>query len=228
MSAKSALKKFQLEATCYICSGYFIDPVVLDCGHNFCHTCLFDCWRDFFKDFACPQCPETPGDRNIIQNKHLAGLVDLIKQLSDAFSQIAGEVPVCQQHQVQEPLKLFCKNDLIPLCSVCEQSLEHQAHVIVPVEEAAEEYKRETKAGKKKMKEYFKKLHEFLVLQESLLKTKFQTLLGEIRKKRSECFARIFKDIVSCNRIILELEEKCQQPVCEFLQDVKGTMESLE
>ncbi|XP_060094969.1 E3 ubiquitin-protein ligase TRIM7-like isoform X2 [Heteronotia binoei] len=46
---------------------------------------------------------------------------------------------ICQKHQ--EPLKLFCKDHEAPICVVCEQSREHQYHDIVPVEEAAQEYK---------------------------------------------------------------------------------------
>ncbi|XP_060094968.1 E3 ubiquitin-protein ligase TRIM11-like isoform X1 [Heteronotia binoei] len=46
---------------------------------------------------------------------------------------------VCQKHQ--EPLKLFCKDHEAPICVVCEQSQEHQYHDIIPVEEAAQEYK---------------------------------------------------------------------------------------
>lgn len=141
MAANSTLKKFQLEVTCFICSGYFLDPFILDCGHNFCHTCLFNCWRDFMKDYACPQCKQTVESRNIIQNTQLASLVNLIKQLSEGANRAAGQDHICPKHKVQEPPKLFCKNDMTLLCSVCEQSLEHQDHNVVPADKAAQEFK---------------------------------------------------------------------------------------
>lgn len=139
MADASFLEKLQLEITCYICSGYFIDPVILDCGHNFCYTCLFDSWRDFIKEPTCPQCKVTGVRRDVIQNKKLAELVSMIKQLNDKVNPRKRQDHNCQQHR--KPTKLFCKNDLVLLCSECIQSMEHQAHEVLPVEQAAKDLK---------------------------------------------------------------------------------------
>ncbi|XP_048345506.1 zinc finger protein RFP-like [Sphaerodactylus townsendi] len=59
---------------------------------------------------------------------------------------IAGKKErVCQKHQ--KPLKLFCMDDEAPLCVVCDQSLEHQYHRIVPAEEASQKYKVRNRPG---------------------------------------------------------------------------------
>ncbi|XP_054834657.1 E3 ubiquitin-protein ligase TRIM7-like [Eublepharis macularius] len=53
----------------------------------------------------------------------------------------AGGEMVCKKHQ--EPLKVFCKEDRAVLCLVCDKSRQHRSHTVLPLEEAAEEYKNE-------------------------------------------------------------------------------------
>uniref|UniRef100_A0ACB8EG25 Uncharacterized protein n=1 Tax=Sphaerodactylus townsendi TaxID=933632 RepID=A0ACB8EG25_9SAUR len=48
---------------------------------------------------------------------------------------------MCEEHQ--EPLKVFCKEDRAFLCLVCDKSRQHRAHTVLPLEEAAREYKNE-------------------------------------------------------------------------------------
>ncbi|CAM5106205.1 unnamed protein product, partial [Eretmochelys imbricata] len=49
---------------------------------------------------------------------------------------------MCERHQ--EPLKLYCKEDQIPLCLVCDRSWRHRHHTVVPMEEAIQEYRTQT------------------------------------------------------------------------------------
>ncbi|XP_054831873.1 E3 ubiquitin-protein ligase TRIM7-like isoform X2 [Eublepharis macularius] len=51
----------------------------------------------------------------------------------------AEERRVCEKHQ--EPLKLFCKDDGALMCLNCDRSKEHNYHEVIPIEEAAQEYK---------------------------------------------------------------------------------------
>ncbi|XP_060094067.1 E3 ubiquitin-protein ligase TRIM7-like [Heteronotia binoei] len=46
---------------------------------------------------------------------------------------------VCQKHQ--EPFKLFCKDDEVLICVICDRSKEHRDHNTLPLEEASQEYK---------------------------------------------------------------------------------------
>ncbi|CAM4674861.1 unnamed protein product [Leuciscus chuanchicus] len=45
------------EIQCSICLGAFTDPVTTPCGHNFCRTCLSECWPNSQACF-CPLCKE--------------------------------------------------------------------------------------------------------------------------------------------------------------------------
>uniref|UniRef100_A0A8C0HC85 Zinc finger protein RFP-like n=1 Tax=Chelonoidis abingdonii TaxID=106734 RepID=A0A8C0HC85_CHEAB len=124
---------------CPICGEYFKDPVVIDCGHSFCHVCISQCWEGLDTSFSCPQCRETAEQRNLRPNRPLANVLELAKRLSLQVMKVAGGERVCEDHR--EPLKLFCEEDQDPICVVCDRSRAHRAHTVVPIEEAAQEYK---------------------------------------------------------------------------------------
>uniref|UniRef100_A0A670HNY6 Zinc finger protein RFP-like n=1 Tax=Podarcis muralis TaxID=64176 RepID=A0A670HNY6_PODMU len=124
------------EATCSICLEYFKDPVTIpECGHNFCRSCLVQCWGKLEAEASCPQCRITVQPRSLISNRQLANAVEIAKKLSLPLQ----EGKVCEKHQ--ETLKLFCKVDATLICVVCDRSKEHENHKVIPLEEASEEYK---------------------------------------------------------------------------------------
>uniref|UniRef100_A0A8C6VHX8 Uncharacterized protein n=1 Tax=Naja naja TaxID=35670 RepID=A0A8C6VHX8_NAJNA len=129
-------KKLQSEITCFVCSEYLIQPVTLDCGHNFCHACIVKCWAQISDRTTCPQCRVVVPRLNFKPNRQLANAIQLIRQLSD---QAEGNSKCCQQHQ--EHLELFCKNNQVFVCSVCRGSEEHKGHTVIPIETAALEFK---------------------------------------------------------------------------------------
>ncbi|XP_029769755.1 E3 ubiquitin-protein ligase TRIM41-like, partial [Terrapene carolina triunguis] len=130
MAAENPVESLQEEATCPLCLEYFTEPVTLECGHNFCRACI---------TASCPQCRETVQHRNLRPNRQLANVLEIAKRLSLQAAKGAGEDGVCERHQ--EALKLFCEEDQTPICVVCHLSRAHCAHTVVPIEEAAQEYK---------------------------------------------------------------------------------------
>ncbi|XP_032997900.1 zinc finger protein RFP-like [Lacerta agilis] len=129
------------EATCYICQNYFKDPVTIpECGHNFCRSCLIQCWGESEAEASCPQCGERVQRRSLISNRQFANLVELVKNLSlQEGKKEGGEGGVCKDHQ--KPLERFCKEDEALICLVCDRSNEHKHHEVIPLEEAFREYK---------------------------------------------------------------------------------------
>ncbi|XP_078244712.1 E3 ubiquitin-protein ligase TRIM7 isoform X4 [Pogona vitticeps] len=128
------------EATCSICLEDFRDPVITECGHNFCRACLTLYWEGLKdRELACPQC-RAKVLRSLVSNRQLANFVELTKKLRLQEETIAERKGgACGKHR--EPLKLFCKDDEAPICVVCKWSKEHREHQVVPLEEAAQDYK---------------------------------------------------------------------------------------
>ncbi|XP_078244719.1 E3 ubiquitin-protein ligase TRIM7 isoform X1 [Pogona vitticeps] len=140
-AAAASLQGLCEEATCSICLEYFKDPVTIECGHNFCRACLTQSWEGSgVEKVSCPQCREKVR-RNLIPNRLLGNFVELTKKLrlQGETSPTEGKGKTCGKHR--EPLKLFCKDDEAPICVVCDRSKEHRYHHVVPLEEAAQDYK---------------------------------------------------------------------------------------
>ncbi|KAG6923103.1 tripartite motif containing 27, partial [Chelydra serpentina] len=127
------------ELTCSVCLDYFEDPVSLDCGHHFCQTCITQCWEALRTNFHCPECRETFSQRNFKPNRHLRNIVEASRKLTLAPTKEPEVVTVCEKHK--RALDVFCQEDQIPICMVCQLSQDHREHAVVPIEEAAEDYK---------------------------------------------------------------------------------------
>uniref|UniRef100_A0ABM5FHE9 E3 ubiquitin-protein ligase TRIM7-like isoform X3 n=1 Tax=Pogona vitticeps TaxID=103695 RepID=A0ABM5FHE9_9SAUR len=264
--AAAALQDLCEEATCSICLEDFMDPITIECGHNFCRACLTRCWEvSGGEEVSCPQCREKV-QRSLFPNRLLANIVELTKKLR-LEEQMRGEGKggACGKHR--EPLKLFCKDDEAPICMVCKWSKEHRDHLVVPLEEAAQDYKetqsatellkdlissrlklleeeraniltykakteeesqdllKQTKAEMEKMKAEFKKLRQFLEDQEKLLMVRMEEVEKEIVRKKHEHLAKLSEELFSLGDLIREMEQKCQQPPEEFLQDVGSILQ---
>ncbi|XP_044874408.1 E3 ubiquitin-protein ligase TRIM17-like [Mauremys mutica] len=67
---------------------------------------------------------------------------------------------MCKKHL--EPLKFYCKEDQIPICVVCERSMAHRAHMVVPMEEAVQEHRETITEQLRAIESNFEKLHLFV------------------------------------------------------------------
>lgn len=136
MAAPDLSTNLQEEATCAICLDYFTDPVMTDCGHNFCRECIRRCWGQPEGPFACPECRELFPQRNLRPNRPLAKMAEMARRLHPPSPVPQG---VCAAHR--EPLAAFCGDELRLLCAACERSGEHWAHRVRPLQDAAEDLK---------------------------------------------------------------------------------------
>ncbi|XP_032998249.1 zinc finger protein RFP-like [Lacerta agilis] len=253
------IQRLRDEATCPICLDYFKDPVTSpECGHNFCRSCLIQCWGESEAEASCPQCRKRVQRRSLIPNRQLANMVELIKNLSLQERKEEERKGVCEEHQ--EPLKLFCKVHEAPICVVCDKSKEHENHKVIPLEEAFEEYKGEicrrleilrkereeirayqadlekeskdlfklTETERLKTVEKFRELRLFLEEQEKRLLNHVEEVEKEIAGRRNEQLTRLSRKLSSLEKIIQEMEEKGQQPASELLQDMRRTLQRYE
>ncbi|XP_074786629.1 zinc finger protein RFP-like [Athene noctua] len=158
MAGRNPVESLRSEASCSICLGYFREPVSIHCGHNFCRACIARCWEGLEAPFSCPQCRQTTLQKSFRPSRELANIAEIARQLSrrggrggEGEGGGRGGENLCRQHQ--EALKLFCKEDQRPICVVCDRSQAHRSHAVLPVEQAAQEYKEEIQARLQALKE---------------------------------------------------------------------------
>uniref|UniRef100_A0A8B9GQ81 Uncharacterized protein n=1 Tax=Astyanax mexicanus TaxID=7994 RepID=A0A8B9GQ81_ASTMX len=105
--------------SCPVCCDIFRDPVVLQCSHSVCRTCLQQFWKAK-KSRECPVCRRRCSSK-AEPPRNLA-----LKNICEAFlegrsqSSSAGSEGLCTLHH--EKLKLFCLDDQQPMCVVCQTS----------------------------------------------------------------------------------------------------------
>ncbi|XP_066474544.1 tripartite motif-containing protein 10-like [Tiliqua scincoides] len=241
------------ELECPICTEFLRDPVTLDCGHNFCRSCITDyCekWEDL-GDLECPLCKAKIKKGNFRPNFSLANIVEKIKLLSLN----PGKEDLCLKHK--ERLHLFCKEDKELLCLFCERSPEHRSHTVFLLDEAAKEYKarfqdhlrilvieqerilemkiaakkesqdllKQVKMERKKAVTEFRQLQQFLQEQENLLLAQMEEVMEQIIAKREEHLARLSEEQSSLESLIQEMQEKLHHPTGELLKDVGSTLQ---
>lgn len=121
------------DALCPICAKYFTDPVSLECGHNFCRSCITRCWDKLPVNVVCPRwCVYFLEGRKFEPNRELADFVQTTKQIVEQVKEEAEGWENCTEHQM--PLNLFCEDDHAAVCSDCKSSEAHRNHRVVGVD----------------------------------------------------------------------------------------------
>ncbi|XP_005434144.2 E3 ubiquitin-protein ligase TRIM39-like [Falco biarmicus] len=257
MSGADPLETLQVEASCSVCLEYLQDPVIIECGHNFCRRCITRWWAELARDFPCPVCRKTSRHRALRPNRQLGNMVEAARQLRGAKRK-AREESRCQAHG--QALARFCRDDQAPVCLLCEISHAHRAHALVPLDDAALEYKEklqrcleplerkleavagcrareEKKPGELKRKvalwreriaREFEELHQLLEEEERLLLQRLEEEEREILQRLQANLARLGEQRRVLAALVAELEEKCLQSGAEMLKDIKDTLARCE
>uniref|UniRef100_A0A8C5L3V0 E3 ubiquitin-protein ligase TRIM11 n=1 Tax=Jaculus jaculus TaxID=51337 RepID=A0A8C5L3V0_JACJA len=247
MAAPDLSTNLQEEATCAICLDYFTDPVMTDCGHNFCRECIRRCWGQPEGPYACPECRELSPQRNLRPNRPLAKMAEMARRLHPPSPVPQG---VCAAHR--EPLAAFCSDDLRLLCAACERSAEHWAHRVRPLQDAADDAKPgRCEEGSRRMRSKeserahafskvpgcpssvlqkmvesqrqnvlgeFERLRRLLVEEEQQLLQKLEEEELEVLPRLREGAARLGQQSSQLAALIAELESRCQLPALGLLQ----------
>ncbi|XP_027703878.1 E3 ubiquitin-protein ligase TRIM17-like [Vombatus ursinus] len=195
------IENFQEELICSICRDYLENPMSIECGHSFCHSCLLRSWQQASLSFSCPEC------RSVSQVRTFKANVRHRKfPFNRQHQQYPEELRKCERHQ--EAQKLFCMDDQIFLCMSCSKSQEHEAHKICPLEEAAEDYRKRLQDNLKCLDENLKDVKK-LILEEKMV---------------PRTWAVVWTEQVDMSRE--ELQEKFQE-ISEFLSDEEEDVHNL-
>ncbi|XP_069100384.1 zinc-binding protein A33-like [Pleurodeles waltl] len=157
------------ELTCSVCLELFRDPVVLQCGHNFCRVCI-DGSCESQGRCSCPICRAAFSAGSYTALVTLANLVERVRGTilveKDCREQSSKEQ--CECHQ--EKLKLFCKDDGVLACVICRYSLKHSNHSFLPIQDAVSIYKDQLITALDPLKATLNKFKDVKKEQETLIK----------------------------------------------------------
>ncbi|XP_041334283.1 E3 ubiquitin-protein ligase TRIM7-like isoform X1 [Pyrgilauda ruficollis] len=210
MAAAFLPGSLQDEATCSVCLEFFKDPVSIECGHNFCRACIAKSWRELHADFPCPQCREVFQQQSFRPNRQLANMSEIIGQLALRGARAAAEDALCAKHR--EALKLYCKDDRRSICVVCDRSREHRPHAVVPVDEAAEEYKEKIQGRLDFLRKERQELLEFKVNDDKKTQELLKTIESERQKLLSD-FERLRQFLHDQEHILLGQLDKMEKNI---------------
>ncbi|KAF7236228.1 Nuclear factor 7, brain [Varanus komodoensis] len=134
---------------CPICLSIFQDPHMLACSHNFCFSCLESCFTAKGQHKGlCPECRAPFDLQDAVRNRVLSNLSEkaqLLKLEEGLPAGGAGNHYFCEEHE--EPLKLFCIQDEVPICVICRDLPQHQGHSFLPFRNAVKVYQEKLKAS---------------------------------------------------------------------------------
>ncbi|XP_063148875.1 E3 ubiquitin-protein ligase TRIM17-like [Candoia aspera] len=202
MSTEEMTRRLKEELICSICLGYFSDPVSIHCGHTFCRACITKYWHWMKKNhFHCPRCRATSRKKILKPNRELRNIAEIVPKLNEKTEE-KGKMRgrMCQRHQ--EPLKLFCKNDRMAICMVCDKSREHKDHMMFPVEEAILEYEQEFQDQLVSLKKEKEKLLTFQAVNSARSEEALLVYLQNYRKNLMS-FQQILKKKQSGSKFFL-------------------------
>ncbi|KAL0198279.1 hypothetical protein M9458_006819 [Cirrhinus mrigala] len=134
------------ELQCSVCLDVFTDPVSTPCRHNFCKSCLNQCW-DKSEDCYCPHCKETFSERPDLKiNTTLRQVVQHFKEKS-AVTKSEVLCDICDDRKLKALKSCLIliwsritEDDQTPVCPICTVT-DHKNHNTVPLEQESEEKK---------------------------------------------------------------------------------------
>ncbi|XP_059196999.1 E3 ubiquitin-protein ligase TRIM39-like [Centropristis striata] len=225
--------RLEEELCCPVCQDVFKDPVILSCCHSFCKDCLQSWWKD--KEIKeCPVCKRRQS-KEINHNFALKNLCEAFLQERD---QRASE-PLCSLHS--EKLKLFCLDHQQPVCLVCRDSEKHSKHTIRPIDEAAQQHKKELQEtleplkkklkGFKEVKVKFDQTAEHIQVQarctETQIKDQFKKLHQFLEEEEEARMAALREEEEQKSRMMKEKMEALSREIAALSDTVRATEDQL-
>ncbi|XP_078271909.1 zinc-binding protein A33-like [Rhinoraja longicauda] len=213
MALKDQVESWSEEVVCPICLDFFTDPVILECGHNFCRSCITQSWGREGTN-SCPECREEIADRSLRVNRALARLSEKARALSLNRTE-KGSKLFCEEHQ--EEMKLFCENDKKLICVVCRDALEHRNHSFLPIIEAVDIYKARVKSAIESVTKNKSDIDE--IKQQQLRK------ISKVREESHSLQSHVTSQFAELHQIITEKEKYFLKDICEDEERILNLME---
>ncbi|XP_059839369.1 zinc-binding protein A33-like isoform X1 [Hypanus sabinus] len=213
MASIGQVESLTEEVICPICLDFFTDPVSLECGHNFCRSCITRCWEMDERN-SCPECREEIADRTLRVNRALANLAEKFQNLNPNLKGKESKLH-CEEHE--EELKLFCETDKTLICLICRDAQEHREHRFLPIKEAVTICKDQLKSS---LDSLTKKKSDFLEME---LQQKEK--ISGVREQSYNIQTHITSQFAELCHIITEKEQSLLRDIREEEERILSRME---
>ncbi|XP_059197802.1 nuclear factor 7, brain-like [Centropristis striata] len=225
--------RLEEELCCPACQDVFKDPVTLSCYHSFCKDCLQSWWKDK-ETKECPVCRKR-SSKEFIPNFALKNACEALLQERD---QRASE-PLCSLHS--EKLKLFCLDHQQPVCHICRDSEEHSNHRFRPIDEAAQQHKKQLQEtleplkeklkGFKQVKVKFDQTAEHIQVQarhtETQIKEQFKKLHQFLEEEEEARMAALREEEEQKSQMMKEKMEALRREIADLSDTIRATEDEL-
>ncbi|XP_067834791.1 zinc-binding protein A33-like [Heptranchias perlo] len=242
MAVSKQIVTLSEDLTCSVCLSLFVEPVRLDCDHNFCKSCIDKCWDKQGETVSCPECRVVFPRRNYCRNRVLANLTEKARQLDlnpdpDLNLNLNPELILnpekgrshCEEHN--EKLMLFCEEDEILICASCVDSPAHSDHRFLPVQRAVQKYKDQLKLSLDSMEDEKKSKSELKRRQEEKI-SELNELTGSLEQDIAAQFAKIHQYLEDKEKHLMEelrrQKEEDLRPMEKNLKRIEEELRSLE
>ncbi|NXE49602.1 TRI50 ligase, partial [Casuarius casuarius] len=127
MARKMSIDELEDQLLCPICLEVFKEPLMLQCGHSYCKSCVVTLSSELDGQFLCPVCRQSVDCSASPPNVTLARVIEALQSRGEAESTPES----CPVHH--NPLSLFCEDDQEVICGLCGTIGNHRQHKITPI-----------------------------------------------------------------------------------------------
>ncbi|XP_060929665.1 nuclear factor 7, brain-like [Limanda limanda] len=226
--------RLEEDLCCAVCHDVFRDPVLLSCSHSFCKDCVKSWWKD--KEVKeCPLCKRRSSKDQPPVNLVLKNLCETFLQERDQSSSPA----LCSLHS--EKLRLFCLDHQQPVCVICRDSEKHTDHRFRPIDEAAQQHKKQLQETLEPLKEKlqcfervkveFEQTAEHIKVQAGLTETQikehFKKLHRFLEEEEEVRMAALREEEEQKSRMMKEKIEALSRDITSLSDTIRTTEDEL-
>ncbi|KAK1157439.1 hypothetical protein AOXY_G25119 [Acipenser oxyrinchus oxyrinchus] len=234
MARSCSLECLENQLLCPICLEVFAEPLMLQCGHSYCKSCLSSMTLDPYGQLRCPVCRCEVDGGSSPPNVSLARIVEAMRELNDSHPELES----CLQHH--NPLSLFCEQDQEVICGLCSSIGAHRNHKITPLTSVYSRMKEDLSAllteiqtQKRKLEEQICKMayNKSRITNEcDVFKWVIRKEFGELRRCLEEEESIFMLTVESRAAALISTLQKQVDEMAENLgkfQEIEGTLEQL-